>query len=98
VLMLDLMARLGLPVVLVARTALGTINHTLLSLAALRGRGIAVAGAVLVGPPSAGNRQAIEQHGGVPILLEIPPLGVLSRVAIAEAAKAMPDFQACVPA
>ena len=35
-LMTDLMRHLGLPVLLVARTALGTINHTLLSLAALR--------------------------------------------------------------
>jgi dethiobiotin synthetase len=53
VLMIDLMARLGLPVVLVARTTLGTINHTLLSLAALRARGLTVAGVVLVGRPIA---------------------------------------------
>lgn len=45
--MLDLMKALALPVVLVARRGLGTINHTLLSLAALRGAGLRVLGVVL---------------------------------------------------
>ena len=45
--MLDLMKALGLPVVLVARRGLGTINHTLLSLGALRGAGLRVLGVVL---------------------------------------------------
>ena len=55
--MLDLMARLGAPVVLVARSALGTINHTCLSLQALRARGIEVAGVVVVGEPNADNEE-----------------------------------------
>lgn len=42
----DLMQRLGLPVLLVARPGLGTINHTLLSLEALRQRGLCVAGVI----------------------------------------------------
>jgi dethiobiotin synthetase len=45
--MIDLVERLGYPVLLVARTRLGTINHTLLSLQALNQRGIAVEGIVL---------------------------------------------------
>jgi malonyl-CoA O-methyltransferase len=73
--MADLMAKFGLPVVLVARSTLGTINHTLLSLEALRSRGIAVAGVVMVGPPNAGNRSAIESHGQVRVLAEMPWLG-----------------------
>jgi malonyl-CoA O-methyltransferase len=92
VLMVDLMARLGLPVVLVARTTLGTINHTLLSLAALRARGLSVAGVVLVGAPSPGNRSAIARHGDVPILLEIPPLNPLTPAAIAEAGRGLPPL------
>lgn len=68
----SLIRRLGLPVVLVARSTLGTINHTLLSLEALRARGIAVAGVVLNGPPSPGNRAAIERHGRVRVLAELP--------------------------
>ncbi len=50
-LMIDLMVRLGLPVLVVARTGLGTINHTLLTLEALRARALAVAGVVMVGEP-----------------------------------------------
>lgn len=71
-LMIDLIAKFGLPVVLVARSTLGTINHTLLSLQALRHRGIAVAGVVLDGPVAPGNRSAIERYGAIRILAEIP--------------------------
>lgn len=49
VLQIELFARWGLPVVLVARTALGTINHTLLSLEALQRRNIPVLGVIFVG-------------------------------------------------
>jgi dethiobiotin synthetase len=45
--MSDLMARLGFPVLLVGRTALGTINHTLLSLEVLKAKGLTVAGVLL---------------------------------------------------
>ena len=79
-----LIERLGLPVVLVARSRLGTINHTLLSLEALRARGIAVVGVVLNGPPSLGNRSAIERHGRVRVLAELPVIDRLDAVALAE--------------
>ncbi len=46
-LMIDLMKRLGLPVLLVSRTSLGTINHTMLTIEALRGRKIKIAGIVI---------------------------------------------------
>ncbi|GBR03833.1 biotin synthesis protein [Acetobacter oeni LMG 21952] len=72
VMMIDLMARFGLPVVLVARSGLGTLNHTLLSLGALRTRGIAVLGVVLNGPLNPDNRAAIEAHGKVRVLAELP--------------------------
>ncbi|MBF0560472.1 MAG: dethiobiotin synthase [Alphaproteobacteria bacterium] len=73
-LMVDLMVLLGLPVVLVARSTLGTINHTLLSLEALRQRKLTVAGVILNGPPNPSNRHAIETYGRIPILGEIPPM------------------------
>jgi malonyl-CoA O-methyltransferase len=82
----DLMLRLGLPVVLVARTTLGTINHTLLSLEALRARGLGVAGVVLDGPPHPANRRAIEARGEVRVLLELEPLAPLDAGAIARVA------------
>ncbi|MFC6661339.1 ATP-dependent dethiobiotin synthetase BioD [Deinococcus multiflagellatus] len=49
--MLDLMAAHGAPVIVAARSALGTINHTLLTVGALRARGLRVHGVVLIGPP-----------------------------------------------
>ncbi|MEO5349466.1 MAG: dethiobiotin synthase [Magnetococcus sp. YQC-3] len=77
--MLDLMAHLGLPVILVARTTLGTINHTLLSLAALRSRGLPVAGVILNGVPDAENRLAIQQYGQVTVLADLPLLHPLTQ-------------------
>ncbi len=71
-LMTDLMARLKLPVVVVARSTLGTINHTLLTLEALRRRSLSIAGVVMVGPPNAENRKAIEQYGCVAVAGEMP--------------------------
>ncbi len=74
--MIDLAARLALPVVLVARSTLGTINHTLLSLRALQAQRIPVLGVVMNGPPNAGNREAITRFGGIPLIAEIPRVDV----------------------
>ena len=70
--MIDLMARLDLPVIIVSRSTLGTINHTLLTIEALRCRSLTIAGVVMVGPPNAENRKAIEQYGGVHVAGEMP--------------------------
>jgi malonyl-CoA O-methyltransferase len=72
--MADLMTRLGLPVVIAARSGLGTINHTLLTVEALRRRALEIAGVVMVGLPDRENRAAIESHGGVAVLGELPRL------------------------
>jgi dethiobiotin synthetase len=77
--MRDLIKYLGFPVVLVARTALGTINHTLLSLEALRHAGIEVLGVVLNGDENKDNREAIQQFSRVPILGWVPRLTRISR-------------------
>ncbi len=83
VLMVDLMAGLGLPVILTARTALGSINHTLLSLEVLRNRRVPVAGVILSGPPNLVNREAIVRFGAVRVLAEIPWLAPLSATTLA---------------
>jgi dethiobiotin synthetase len=75
--------RWQLPVLLVARSGLGTLNHTLLSLEALRRRGLVVLGLVLNGPPHADNPRTLEELGGVPVLLELPPLDPLDAAALA---------------
>jgi dethiobiotin synthetase len=78
-LMTDLMQALALPVLVVARSSLGTINHTLLTLAALRARDLSVAGVVMAGDPNPDNRAAIEHYGDVPVLGEMPLWNPLDR-------------------
>ena len=85
--MTDLMQKLGLPVVVVARSTLGTINHSLLTLEALRARGLTVAGVILNGPENPANRAAIEQFGQVAVLAELP---LLERVTAAALDTLMP--------
>ena len=84
-LMTDLMRRLGLPVLLVARTALGTINHTLLSLAALRSARLNVRGVVMAGKPNAENRKAIEHYGTIGVVGAVPWLHKINRVTLLNA-------------
>lgn len=71
-LMIDLMKKLDLPVIIVARSGLGTINHTLLTLEALRHRGLKIFGVIMNGEPNAENRKAIEHYGNVGVLAEVP--------------------------
>src|ERR1700689_4957157 len=56
----DLIQRVGFPVIVAARTALGTINHTLLTLAALREARLPICGVALIGDKNIENRRAIE--------------------------------------
>lgn len=82
--MLDLMRRLQLPIVVVARSALGTINHSLLTLGALERSGLAVKGVIVVGTPNRDNERAIERYGCAPILGRVPLLEVINRAALLE--------------
>lgn len=81
-LMSDLMKNLELPVVLVSRTALGTINHTLLSLAALCAKKIDVRGVVMVGRANEDNRKAIERYGETHVIGWIPKLARIDKQAL----------------
>jgi len=83
-LMIDLIARLALPAVVVARSSLGTINHTLLTLEALRSRSIAVAGVIMSGPPNPDNREAIETYGHVSVIGQLPIVEPLTPGALAQ--------------
>ncbi len=73
----------GLPVLLVARSGLGTLNHTLLSLEALAHRRIPVLGLVVNGPPHADNPRTLAALGGVPLLACLPPLETINRPSLA---------------
>jgi dethiobiotin synthase len=68
----DLVRALGLPVLVVARSGLGTLNHTLLTLRALRADGAIVLGVLLTGPAHAENERDLPRLSGVPVLGRLP--------------------------
>jgi len=88
--MVDLMARFGLPVVVAARTSLGTINHTLLTVEVLRARGLQVAGVAMIGTGNADNRAAIEHYGNVAVIAEMPHFDPLTPEALRRWADTLP--------
>ena len=84
-LMVDLFGLWGLPVVLAARTTLGTINHSLMSLEALRARGVDVAGIAFIGDANAESERVICAEGGVRRLGRLPWLDPLDSRVLAKA-------------
>ena len=76
-----------IPVILVARTGLGTINHTLLSLEALWSREIPVHGLIFVGEQNEDNIRTIEDFSGVKTLGRLPILDRLDQDALTSAFK-----------
>jgi dethiobiotin synthetase len=83
-LMLDLMRKLNAHVVIATRTTLGTINHTLLTVNAVRAAGLSIKGVVMVGDKHNENEHAIEHYGSVPVIGRIPPLSAIHRKALLE--------------
>lgn len=81
----DLFAHWDSPVVLVARTALGTINHSLLSIEALRVRGVPILGIAFSGPANAESEETITAIGKVKRLGRLPRVEPLERDALARA-------------
>lgn len=84
-LVLDLIVQWQLPVILCARTALGTINHSLLSLLALKARKLTVHGVVFIGAAEPNVEETIVRIGEVRHLGRLPFLPVLSAVTLQEA-------------
>lgn len=76
--MIDLIKELACPVILAVRGTLGTLNHSFLSLEALRNRNIKIAGLVICGKKSPQNRLALEEYGKAPIIGEIDFLNPLT--------------------
>lgn len=76
-LQIDLFARWHLPVVLVAATRLGTINHSLLSIEALKRRSIPLLGVAFVGEANADSERTIAEMGGARRLGRLPYLDPL---------------------
>ncbi|MAB79359.1 MAG: dethiobiotin synthase [Planctomycetes bacterium] len=78
----DWLERAHAPLVLVARSELGTLNHTLLSLEALRARHLEPRALFLVGEPHASNRQTLDRIAHVPYIFEVPPFTPLDQSAL----------------
>lgn len=76
---IDVLARWRLPAIMVARTSLGTINHSLLTVEALRRRDIPIRGVAFVGDEEPEAQAAILRLGAVPMLGRLPRLAPLSR-------------------
>lgn len=91
-LMADLFAHWGAPVILCARTGLGTINHSLLSIEALRARNVPIAGIAFIGDPHDENEAIIPALGRVASLGRLPLLDPLDRVSLATAFAAHIDL------
>jgi dethiobiotin synthetase len=93
-LMADLFAHWGLPIILCARTALGTINHSLMSIEALRSRGAPVAAIAFIGDPHPENERIIPALGQLPSLGRLPLLDPLDAAGLASAFAVQIDLSA----
>jgi dethiobiotin synthetase len=88
----ELFARWRLPVVIVARTGLGTINHSLLTIEALRARAVPILGIAFVGDAVEDSEATIARIGQVPRLGRLPLLAPLDRDTLARAFAAQFDL------
>ncbi len=88
----DMFARWGAPVILCARTALGTINHSLLSIEALRARDVPVLGVMFIGDAHEENERVIPVMGQVRSLGRLPMLPTLNPTALAQAMRECVDL------
>ncbi|MDP3674290.1 MAG: dethiobiotin synthase [Novosphingobium sp.] len=92
----DLFARWRAPAVIVARTALGTINHSLMTIEALRSRGVTILGIAFVGEAQEDSEHTIARLGKVRRLGRLPVLDPLNSDTLAHAFAAsftLTDFQ-----
>ena len=89
----DLFVRWQLPVVIVARTTLGTINHSLLTIEALRARGVPILGIAFSGDAVEDSEATIAAIGRVKRLGRLPMLAALSPERLAAAFLAAFDLE-----
>lgn len=87
VLQIDVIARWSEPVVLVASTRLGTINHTLMSVAALRAYRLPITGIIFTGEEKPDTQDTITQFTQLPVLGRLPHLNPLDATSLQDAAR-----------
>jgi dethiobiotin synthetase len=93
-LFIDVFERWGIPVVLCARTSLGTINHTLLSIEALRRRSIPLLGIAFIGGQIPDTERVIAEIGKVRVLGRLPHIDPLTPDALRSAIRSSFDASA----
>lgn len=91
---IDIFAQWRMPVILCARTTLGTINHTLLSIEALRARSIPLIGIAFIGDEVADTQRTIVEFSGIRQLGRLPLLDPLTSETLREAMVAGFDLAA----
>jgi dethiobiotin synthetase len=93
----DLMVQLGLPVILVSRHYLGSINHTLLSIDYLQRRGIPLAGIIYSGGDSPETVRIVAEQTGISPLVELPELDAVDLAGIDQLVKRFgPELRAAL--
>jgi len=71
-LQIDQIKQWNLPVILVCKSSLGTLNHTLLSIEALKSRNIEILGLVVNGEKHLDNPKTLIEFSGIPLITEFP--------------------------
>lgn len=88
----DLFAHWNLPVIIVASTRLGTINHSLLTIEALRSRGVSIHGIAFIGDENIDSEQTICRIGSVRHLGRLPMVDELTLASLRDAFDALFDI------
>ena len=91
--MADLMVALGLPVIVAVADRLGAISQTLLTLEAIRARGLGVMGVVLTGGAFADNAEAIARFGRTRVLARLPHVQTIDASQVARWAAEAPELR-----
>ena len=84
-LMIDLIKKLNVEVILISKNYLGSINHTLLTVEALKNRGIAIKGIIFNGPKTPSSEEIITNFTQLTILGNVPELDELNQQQIKDA-------------
>jgi dethiobiotin synthetase len=80
---LDLIKHFNLPVILVSKNYLGSINHTILSYEMLKQHGVQMAGIIFNGPENPSGEKFILNHTGLPLILRVHTESEINEAVIA---------------
>ena len=81
---IDLIIQLKVPVLIVCNSELGTINHTCLTIEALRSRNIKILGVIMNGKKNLENKLAIENYGKIQVVQEIEYFQKIETLSLSE--------------